>query len=58
MFFYYFLHSWYLIQLGISYSEVLGMAVGYQKSIPDGFDTVHAATKGSLDGLYVDGVSI
>ena len=37
--------------LGISYSKVCGMAVGYQKSTPDGFAAALTTTKASIDGI-------
>ena len=40
--------------LGIPYSKVCGMAVGYQKGTTDGFFT----TVKTINGPYVDGVSI
>ena len=40
--------------LSIPYSKVCGMAVGYQSSTNDGFNTVTR----SINGPYVDGVSI
>ena len=41
----------------ISYSKVCGMAVGYQKSNTNGFNSNHFSIK-SINGPYVDGVSI
>ena len=43
--------------LGIPYSKVCGMAVGYQKGNTDGFAAVHHSTR-SINGPFVDGVSI
>ena len=43
--------------LGIPYSKVCGMAVGYQKSTTDAFSGIEFASR-AIDGPYVDGISI
>ena len=43
--------------LNIPYSRVCGMAMGYQRSRPDGFAALSFSSQ-SINGPYVDGVSI
>ena len=50
-------HSTNFSTLGVPYSRVCGMAVGYQKGSTDGFAAVRRSA-GSINGPYVDGVSI
>ena len=38
---------------GVQYSQVCGMAIGYQDSSPDAF-----VPSGSIDSVYVDGISL
>ena len=44
--------------LSIPYSKVCGMAVGYQKESTDGFGLFAANPSQSINGPYVDGISI
>ena len=43
---------------GYQYSKVCGRAIGYQQGSPDGFAHIADAELDTLDGIYVDGVSV
>ena len=43
---------------GVEYTHVCGKVIGYQQKTPDGFWAYHQNNQLSIDGVYVDGVSI
>ena len=51
-------HSAYFSTNSTSYSKVCGKVVGYQKGNMDAFYPSAYSTSRSLDGVYVDGISI
>ena len=51
-------HSVYFLTNSTSYSKVCGKVVGYQKGNMDAFYASAHSTSRSLDGVYVDGISI
>ena len=51
-------YSAHFLTSSTSYSRVCGKAAGYQKGTMDAFHPYAKTSSGSLDGVYVDGISI